>query len=150
MVEQHEFEIASTSKRMGAFFIDDLVVAFLVFAIFYEQLITVGSITNMPARIEALQLFLNQSLPFFIAIKVVYHTFFVWQNGKTPGKQVMKIKVIELYRATHPTFGVALLRASVRIISEMTLFLGFALAFFSPLVQTLHDKLSKCVVVNEK
>jgi uncharacterized RDD family membrane protein YckC len=150
MNQQYEFEIASTSKRIGAFFIDDLVIAFLVLGIFYEQLMGIGTISDPTQRIQSLQLFLNQSLPIFIAIKILYHTFFVWQNGKTLGKQVMRIKVIEIYRATHPTFGVAFLRASLRIVSEMLFFLGFIFAFFSPMVQTLHDKLAKCVVVDEK
>ena len=65
MIEKHEFEIASSQKRMAAFFIDDVVVAFLVFAIFYEQLMAVGTIVNLEERIKAVQLFLNQSLPFF-------------------------------------------------------------------------------------
>lgn len=150
MIEKYEFEIASSQKRMAAFFIDDVVVAFLVFSIFYEQLMAVGTIVNLEERIKAVQLFLNQSLPFFIAIKIVYHTFFIWQNGKTPGKHLMKIKVIEIYRASHPTLGVAFLRASVRIVSEMIFYLGFIFAFFSPMMQTLHDKLAKCVVVNDK
>jgi len=42
------------------------------------------------------------------------------------------------------------LRASLRIVSEEIFYVGFIFAFFSPMAQTLHDKLSKCVVVNDK
>ncbi len=150
MIEQYEFEIASTQKRTVAFFIDDLVIAFLVFGIFYEKLMGLSAIVSLEERINAVQLFLNQSIPIFVAIKLVYHTFFVWQNGKTLGKHLMKIKVIEIFRATHPTFVTAFLRASLRIVSEEIFYVGFIFAFFSPMAQTLHDKLSKCVVVNDK
>ncbi|MEA2028637.1 MAG: RDD family protein [Campylobacterota bacterium] len=143
MNEQYEFEIASTKKRAGAFIIDDMVMALFIFVIFYDQIINITTA-------EALNAFSANNLTLIVAIKILYHTFFVWQNGKTLGKQLMRIKVIELHRASHPTLPTALFRASIRIVSEMLFYIGFILAFFSPMVQTLHDKLSRCVVVDER
>jgi len=60
----------------------------------------------------------------------------------------MKIKVIELDTLHTPTLLKALFRAILRIGSEVLLYLGFLLAFFLPLRQTLHDKLSNCVVID--
>jgi len=143
MSEQYEFEVASSKKRAAAFLIDDLVVGLFIFIIFYDQIITIT--TN-----EALTAFSQNNLMMIVSIKILYHTFFVWQNGKTLGKQLMRLKVIEIYRVSHPTLPVALLRASIRIVSEMFFYIGFLFAFFSPMVQTLHDKLTKCVVVDDQ
>ena len=81
------------------------------------------------------------------AIKVIYHTVLVWQNGMTIGKYMVKIKVISLHTEQRPTFQQAFLRASVRLISDTFFFMGYLMAFFTPMRQTLHDKLSQCVVV---
>ena len=83
-----------------------------------------------------------------LSIKLIYHTVLVWQNGMTLGKYLMKIKVIELETGRIPNFQRSFLRASVRIPSELLFYLGFLMAFFVPLKQTLHDKLSQCVVID--
>ena len=147
--------IASMTKRITSFIIDDLVIMGLLIAIFYTQLLEIAS--HLPEIIteESIAVFkaeMNQfsvnNLLLIIAIKVMYHTFFVWQNGMTLGKYFTKIKVLELSTMEHPTFSKALLRAVIRIISEAFFYLGFIFAFFLPLRQTLHDKISGCVVVN--
>ena len=154
-MEKIDFNIASTQKRLASFMIDDMVVAILLFSIFYTPLMEM--INSLPAlmTIEDLEIFkqnINKfasvNLPFILLLKILYHTFFVWQNGTTLGKYIMKIRVIELERASTPTLSKALLRAIIRIISEVFFYLGFLLAFFTPLKQTLHDKLSSCVVVD--
>jgi len=151
--------IASTQKRMFAFVIDDLVIAFLLLVIFYEQLMQVASHlsgTMTPESIEAFQDAMQQfsvnNLLLIFSLKVLYHTVFIWQNGMTLGKYMMKIKVVSLDREEEVqeniTFYKAFLRALLRIGSEVLFYLGFLLAFFLPLKQTLHDKLSQCVVVD--
>jgi uncharacterized RDD family membrane protein YckC len=66
----------------------------------------------------------------------------------TIGKYVVKIKVIDLNSENRPSFQQAFLRASIRLLSEAFMYLGFIMAFFMPLRQTLHDKLSNCAVVD--
>ena len=78
----------------------------------------------------------------------LYHTVFVWQNGMTLGKYLMKIQVVEIETSMKPTFAKAFLRAILRIGSEAIFYLGFLLAFFLPLKQTFHDKVSNCVVID--
>ena len=147
--------IASTQKRISAFVIDDLVIIFLIFLIFYEPLMNMVSDVPVGLTPEVLieynekvtQFFMNNIWVIFF-IKVLYHTFFVWQNGMTLGKYIMKIKVVDLETKQKPVFLKAFLRAVLRIVSEAFFYLGFLLAFFSPLKQTLHDKLSNCVVID--
>ncbi len=155
MAEYSTLPIASTQKRITAFVIDDLVIAFLLIIIFYNQLTAI--VSHLPTVItpESIDVFkeeINQfsvnNLLLIIALKVLYHTFFIWQNGMTLGKYFMKIQVIELDTNQYPTLPKALLRSALRIVSEAFFYLGFLLAFFLPLKQTLHDKLSGSVVVD--
>lgn len=151
----YSLPIASTKKRTFAFVIDDIIIAILLFVIFYEQLMTIGS--HLPTVItqESIEVFkqeMNQfsvnNLLLIITLKVLYHTFFIWQNGMTLGKYLMKIKAISIDNGENLTLYKAFLRALLRIISEMLFYLGFLLAFFLPLKQTLHDKLTNCVVID--
>ena len=151
MSEPLSLSIASNQKRITAFVIDDIVISLFFIIIFYDQFSTVfANITVVDeAALETLNSFLSQNLFVVLAIKLIYHTVFVWQNGMTLGKYFMKIKVIDLETGGTPDFSKAFLRASVRIPSEVLFYLGFLMAFFMPLKQTLHDKLSNCVVVND-
>ncbi len=126
---------------MAAFVIDDIVVSIFLLIIFYDQLMGLKD----PI---ALSLFLQNNLIVFMLLKVLYQTFFVWYNGMTPGKMLVKIRVVEMDGGYIPSFGTALLRALVRVVSESFFYLGYLLAYFNPLMQTLHDKLAKTVVVN--
>lgn len=151
MSEHFSSSIASNQKRIAAFVIDDIVISVFFFIIFYEQFSAIfpnGTVVD-EAAIQNINTFLSQNLLIVLAIKLIYHTVFVWQNGMTLGKYFMKIKVIDLETGTTPDFAKAFLRASVRIPSEVLFYLGFVMAFFMPLKQTLHDKLSNCVVVND-
>ena len=69
-------------------------------------------------------------------------------DRKHYGKYIMKIKAVDMNSGMRLSFAQAFWRASVRLISEMFFYVGFLFAFFSPLHQTLHDKLSNCVVIN--
>lgn len=134
-------QIASRKKRMMAFVIDDIIVSFLFLAIFWTPL-------SMLTSVESINIFLSENFLYIILIKVIYHTFFVWQNGMTLGKYFMKIRVVFLDNGKTPKLHVALLRALLRILSDLFFYLGFIMAFFNPLVQTFHDKFSKCVVID--
>ena len=139
-------------KRISAFVIDDIVVSLFFLIIFYEQ------ITALLASVEAdaamntdimtlMNTFLAENIVIVFAIKVIYHTVLVWQNGMTIGKYVVKIKVISLHTEQRPTFQQAFWRASLRLVSDTFFYLGYLMAFFTPMRQTFHDKFSHCVVV---
>ncbi len=150
MNEPVSLPIASTQRRMVSFVIDDLVVSLFFIIIFYPQLSLVfSSVTEVnEMTLQSINAFISQNILIIFAIKIIYHAVLVWQNGMTVGKYIMKIKVIDLQTGQTPNFSKALLRASIRIPSEALFYLGFVLAFFLPLKQTLHDKLSNCVVVD--
>ncbi|MCH9739911.1 MAG: RDD family protein [Epsilonproteobacteria bacterium] len=136
-----EYQISTTGKRLSSFFIDDIIVSLFLMAIFYNQLTLLKSA-------QEFAIFFQENLLAFTVLKVIYHTFFVWQNGMTPGKMIMKIQVIDINTGMIPSFEMALVRAGFRVISDMVFYLGYLLAYFNPLVQTLHDKLAKTIVVD--
>lgn len=130
--------------------IDDLVISIFFIVIFYDQFSLVFSNITVvdEAALQSINAFISHNVLVVFLIKVIYHTLFVWQNGMTLGKYVMKIKVIDLKTEQNPNFQKALLRGVFRISSEVLFYIGFIMAFFMPLKQTLHDKLSGCVVVD--
>ena len=138
---QNQEQIAIPKKRVGAFIIDDLAVSFLFMVIFWSQISSLRTI-------EEINLFLAENFLIIMLIKLLYHTFFVWQSGMTLGKYAMKIKVVVLQTGLTPPLHTAVARAALRIVSETFFYLGFVMAFFNPMVQTLHDKLTGCVVID--
>ena len=150
MSEPVSLSIASNQKRITAFVIDDIVISVFFIIIFYDQFSNVFSNITVvdEAALETINAFIAQNVLVVFSIKLLYHTVLVWQSGMTLGKYLMKIKVIDLEKGSIPNFQKAFLRASIRIPSELLFYLGFLMAFFNPLKQTLHDKLSNCVVVD--
>lgn len=138
---QNQAQIAVPKKRVGAFVIDDLVVSFLFMVIFWSQISSLRTI-------DEINFFLAENFLIIVMIKILYHTFFVWQSGMTLGKYAMKIKVVVLKTGAIPPLHTAAARAALRIVSETFFYLGFVMAFFNPMVQTLHDKLTGCVVID--
>ena len=151
MSELTSLSIASNQKRIASFVIDDIVITLFFIVIFYDQFSVVFSNITVvdEAALESVNVFIAQNLLVVLSIKLIYHTVLVWQNGMTIGKYLVKIKVIDLETGNTPGFPKAFLRASMRIPSEVLFYLGFLMAFFVPLKQTLHDKISNCVVVND-
>ena len=135
---------------MLSFVIDDIVISIFFIFIFYNQLSEVFSNITVvdQAALNTINAFMTQNILVIFAIKVLYHTVLVWQNGMTLGKYVMKIKVLDPQTGDTPSLQKAFLRAIIRILSEALFYLGFVMAFFMPFKQTLHDKLSSCVVVD--
>jgi uncharacterized RDD family membrane protein YckC len=153
MIQDSALPIASMQKRFASFVIDDIIISLFFLIIFYGQITSIiaesgstGEISQ--ATLEMMNTFLAENIMIVFAIKVIYQTVFIWQNGMTVGKYITKTKVISLATEEKPGFQQAFLRATVRLISDTFFYLGYLMAFFMPMRQTLHDKLSNCVVVD--
>ena len=136
-----EFKYASIGRRFLSFTIDDIIVSLLFIAIFYDAIRALQT----P---EALTIFLQTNIWYLLALKILYHTFFIGLNGVTIGKYVAKIKAVDEFSGEPIGFGRAFLRALVRTSGEMLFYITFIFAFASPKKQTLHDKIVNCVVVD--
>jgi uncharacterized RDD family membrane protein YckC len=136
-----EDRIAPAGKRIVSFVIDDVVVSLLFVAIFSEQIAGLRS----P---EELRAFLKINFWVLVTLKLLYHTFFTGYNGMTLGKYLVKIRAVNGEDGKLLNYSMAFLRSSARILDEFVFYLGFLPALFTPMRQTLHDRISGCVVVH--
>lgn len=139
--EQEEITLAPLSKRFFAYIIDEILVSFLFILIYLESVGDQGSI-------EETIVMINSMVMYIMALKVIYHTFFVTMYGATLGKIFLKIKVISVNDLENPQMFFSLARAIVRIVSESVFYLGFIWAFMNPKRETWHDKAGRTLVIN--
>jgi len=137
-----EYQIATKGRRIVAFLIDSLVITLFLIGIYTKQWIIALNSKDISL------FFTNDKFIVISLLGFIYHGLFVWQSGMTLGKRIVKIRVIEVEIASNPSLTTALLRSGFRVISDNSLMLGYLVAFFSPKLQTLHDKIAKTVVVD--
>lgn len=143
-LQRESIELASLSRRALAFFIDDLIINVLFIVIYYPTLQPLFS--DAQALINAISALVVQLL----ALKVLYHTFFIWRFGASIGKMACKIICIDATMLCTPSIWQAFLRACVRLLSEWCFYLGFAWAFGNSARQTWQDKLARTIVCDAK
>ena len=141
VLNREKIDLATTRNRALAFVIDDLLISLLMMAIFWDSIVNASSI-------EETIMVINQAFFEIMAIKVIYHTFFIWKYGQTIGKIIVKIRVIQIDTIDNPNLLISINRAIFRVISEMFFYVGFILAFFDTYKQSLHDKTAKTLVIN--
>ena len=134
-------DLASTQKRVGSFVIDDLVVSLFFIIIYFDNL---GALVT-PEEASA---FIVSNYWVLVSLKIIYHTFLTWQGGKTVGKYLMKIKSVNIINGENLTLSISFVRAVVRVLDEAIFYLGFLPAFFSSTRQTIHDRISRSIVIN--
>jgi len=140
-LQREALVIAPIPKRAFAMFIDEALLSMLLIVILWDAFTSAASVEDVIRLTNAFVLE-------FMAMKIVYQTFFVMQYGATLGKILMKIRVIEIKTLNTPGFLSAFNRGVFRIISEMFLYLGFLWGTMNPLRQTWHDKTARTLVVN--
>jgi len=138
-----KYSYASIAKRAISFTIDDILASFLFIGIFYGKIATLTTPEMMLA-------FIQENVLVLMLLKVIYHTFFIGFNGMTVGKYFMKIKAINEDSGKELPWAMAFLRAVVRTAGETLFYVTFLFALFDSKKQTLHDKISKCVVIDVK
>jgi uncharacterized RDD family membrane protein YckC len=134
-------QTASIKKRALAFVIDDLLISLIAITMFS---LTVGNLDNTEQMILAMNNFIFEIL----FIKLLYHTFFMWYYGATIGKRFMKLYVINIDTFSRPTLMECFIRALLRIIGEMAMYISFLFAFKDDLRQTLHDKFARTFIID--
>ena len=140
-LDAQNLKLSSIRKRVFAFFIDDIIVSFLVFLAFYNSF---ASAKDM----EEIIVITNSLFLYIVMIKVIYHTFFVWQYGATMGKMLFKIVVVDKNSFYKLSLFASFIRAVVRVVSEGLFYLGFFWAFLNPTRQTWHDLACGSVVID--
>ena len=141
ILHREDIQLAHTRKRAMAFFIDEMLLSFILIVALWDSFANAQTV-------EVLIAVTNSFVLEYMAMKIIYQTFFVMQYGATLGKLAMKIRVIEIQTLQNPNILVSLNRAIFRIISEMLFYLGFLWGMLDPARQAWHDKTAKTLVVD--
>ena len=141
ILHREEMTLASIKKRSMAFFIDEMLLSFILLIALWDSFIDAKTV-------EEVIYVTNSFVLEYMAMKIFYQAFFVMQYGASIGKIIMKIKVIEIKTLQNPSVVSALNRGIFRIISEMLFYLGFLWGMMDPSRQTWHDKTAKTLVVD--
>jgi len=139
--EKRSITLASIQKRAAAFFIDEVIISIFIIFAFGDMF------KNVSTDTEIIAVFVELT-KYMVLLKIVYQTFFVWIYGATPGKMLMKIKIIFTYSINKPNFITSLLRAFGRVVSESVFCIGFIWAYFNPKRQTWQDVAAKTLVID--
>ena len=137
------FVPSSFSKRVYAYTIDELLVSLIIFAAFFNDFIAVSG--DWMAIIQLT----NSMILYFFILKTAYHTIFIHLYGKTIGKMVARIRAIDIFTFDNPSWKNSFIRAVLRNFDEMFFYLGMLYALTNPFIQTIHDKFSNVVVIND-
>lgn len=81
-------------------------------------------------------------------IWAAYNIFFVGRYGATPGKMIFRIRIITTDRG-RLGYGRATGRFFAEMLSGMTLYIGYIMAFFDEQRRTLHDRICNTLVIRE-
>jgi uncharacterized RDD family membrane protein YckC len=141
ILHREEITLADIKKRSGAFFIDEMLLSFILIFALWDSF---AAAKNIEEIINLTNTFVLE----YMSMKIIYQTFFTMNYGGTLGKIAMKIRVIEIKTLQNPSVLSSLNRAIFRIISEMFFYLGFLWGMLSPSRQTWHDLTAKTLVVN--
>ena len=141
LLEREHLTLASIRQRTAAFGIDEVLLSIILIIILSGP---ISKATTLEAMIAVTNSFLLE----YMAIKIVYQTFFTMQYGATIGKIIMKIRVIEIATLSNPSFLSAFNRSVFRIISEILFYLGFIWAMLDPYRRGWHVRTGRTLVVN--
>lgn len=141
-MNNQDLELASISRRIFAFLIDEILVTVLVYLVFWDSLI--ASSTN----VEDLAVVVAGLLIPVLIIKFLYQTVFIWYYGATVGKIILKIRTIDYNHFGRVSLSNSIIRSAGRIASEYFLYIGYIVALLTEGRQTFHDKIGRTLVVN--
>ena len=142
-----EYELAGIGSRLMALLIDVLIQLGVMIALYLIVLALSSGAANISGAIS------NSLLAFYLLASFLviwaYTMFFeIRNNGQTPGKKKMKLRVIR--QSGHPiNLQASFIRNAVRI-ADYAFALGFFVMFISKNSQRLGDYAAKTVVVKER
>lgn len=141
LLERERLNLSSIRKRAAAFGIDEILLSTLLMIILWDSIQEVNTV-------EGILTLTNNFILEYMAIKILYQTFFTMQYGASIGKIVMKIRVLELSTLSSPGFLSAFNRSVFRVVSEALFYFGFAWAMIDPYRRSWHDLSARTLVVD--
>ena len=102
-----------------------------------------GDVSNLPLVLSSIGL----SFTISMTLNLLYEAFFLVQYGATPGKMIFKLKVITP-EGGGITWGRAIGRYFAKILSGITLLIGYIMAGFDSEKRALHDYIAGTRVIH--
>lgn len=148
------YKFAGFWRRLVAYTVDNIIIniVFFVLSLIILTGFIIGTMSGRnlawieeladPARLTFLVL---PATILYIAISIVYFTYFHGIKGRTPGKMLMGLQVLSV-EGTPISFGVSFLRSVGYLVSSI-FYIGFIWAAFDRRKQGWHDKIAGTVVI---
>ena len=142
--DEKKHDYATTFKRILAFIIDLLIIIIQIYVFYY----LLNYIMNRYPRIdELLKPFEKNIKKIIIAgVSLLYFPINEGVRGKTVGKKCLKIKITDI-NEEYISFTKALIRELLISVDIITF--GFLLPLVDKRKQTLKDKLTKTIIIND-
>lgn len=141
LIQREHLQLSSIRQRAAAFGIDEILLSTIMIVILWDSITLAHTLEQMIAVT-------NSFLLEYMAIKIIYQTFFTMQYGASIGKIIMKIRVIEISTLSNPSFLSAFNRSVFRIVSEILFYFGFIWAMLDPYRRSWHDRTGRTLVIN--
>jgi uncharacterized RDD family membrane protein YckC len=142
-------------KRFAAVIIDEIILGIAILIVFVPMILVLGvgavSREDFEPSPELLIGLIGAYMIFVVVgllAKWLYYAIMESLKGATIGKMALGIKVTDL-NGQQISFGRATGRYFGKILSGLTLCIGYIIAGFSQQKQALHDMLAKTLVVNK-
>ena len=144
-------------QRLFAFLIDKVILYFVSLILFLIGLLALGLRGDMMGRVLASPADLTHEMGIFALLYLTasllagmtYFTWFHGIEGRTPGKMLLGLRVIQA-SGDPMTPGIAFLRWVGYLISGPVLCLGFLWIAFDGRKQGWHDKIAATLVIRER
>ncbi len=137
-----EFTYAGFWLRLAATIIDIVLIyglLYVVFSIFFGY-----DVINFGSRVTLVQILFEWIIPFFVVI-----SFWVVKSG-TPGKLLLKIKIVRFDSNEPASAQKLLLRYAAYFISTIPFCLGFFCILWDKEKRGWHDKISGTAVIHDE
>ncbi|MBE0500395.1 MAG: zinc-ribbon domain-containing protein [Desulfuromonadales bacterium] len=134
-------EPATILARAAALLVDTVLIVIMIL------ILRIGlSFISSGLQLEGVIVLQFTFLLFALTLGFAYHLLFIAACGQTPGKKLLRIRVMPIDRP-EMTYSRALLRELFGRIVSAPLLLGYLLALFHPQRRAVHDKIADTCVV---
>lgn len=148
--------MGSFLERLVAYIIDYFILMFLGFILGFFVMLPFGLLGGIMGNLNdsagvisgissMMQLFVF-GISLFVG--VIYYVYFYTKKGQTPGKMVMKLKVVRADDLNYLSAGMVILRQTIGMwVNGLLFYLGYLWYFMSPKRQTWADSIASSLVV---
>jgi uncharacterized RDD family membrane protein YckC len=145
--QQQAFEAGGFWIRFVALIIDAIIMSIvkmpvvlvigLITGLNSQSMVQGGALTGAYFGLQAINFL------FSLVVTFVYCAWFYQSKGATPGKLLFGLRVVDATTGTYLSWGQTFMREIVgKVISGLTLTIGFLMAAFRPDKRALHDLLA--------